>query len=166
MVGGPGVAVQQFARGLIRNRHFAPIDVERVDVGAERDPEGVAIAPQLVALPGPAPLADLVHATRLSQQLDFLIEGWVGVWFAGEDEVPVLRQDQLAERLMAVEIIPQQGHAACREGFGVALEPALGHPQLTILLLATILRPHEFRLQGDDPGLAGATSNGATSEWL
>lgn len=45
----------------------------------------------------------------------------------------VLGQHHLTERLMAVEIIAQQGQRTGWEAAGVALQPPLGRPQLTIL---------------------------------
>lgn len=61
----------------------------------------------------------------------------MGIRFAGENEMTVLRQEQLAERLMAIQIVTQQGQGAGRKAVGVPPEPPFGSPQLTILLFAT-----------------------------
>jgi len=73
MIRRPGVAIQEFAGGLICDRHFAPIDVQGLGIRPQGHPRGVAIAPNFVLLAVPVALGDFLHAAGLRQEFDLLI---------------------------------------------------------------------------------------------
>ena len=155
MVGGPGVAIEHFAGDCIGNRHLAPVDVQRLGVGPQGHPGGVAVVPDLLLAIVPLLLGQFMHAADLAQQCDFLIQRRMRIRLAGERKVALVADQQRAEGLMTVEIIAQERHRTRRKMPGIAFKPAFGGPQFAVLLLTTILRTDKLRLQRHHPVLAG-----------
>jgi hypothetical protein len=72
-----------------------------------------------------------------------------------QDEVEALLQGERAERLLALEIITQQGHGMRGERRGMVAEPTCAGGLLTILCVMPILRHDICRWQGKHVGGVG-----------
>ena len=73
------------------------------------------------------------------QQRQFGIEGDVRVGLAGQDKVHLVVQQQLADRLVRVQIIGQDAHAPGCKMPGMLRDPTLDGLLLTVLLFSPIL---------------------------
>jgi len=82
------------------------------------------------------------------------IQGRVGIGLADQDKMEPLADEGLAQRLFAIEVIPEEGHAQRPVSRPIRGQPAFGRGVLAVLLRMAILRGDEFRLQGDDPRIA------------
>lgn len=105
MVGDEGVAIEQFPSLFIDDNDFTPVDQQSIITGTEGQVVEIAIGhPDIVAT---IPLAH--HAARHGldafEQLNFLIQGWVGIRQADKQKVEVVRQTEFTGRLLAVEVI-------------------------------------------------------------
>jgi hypothetical protein len=74
----------------------------------------------------------------------------MGARLTDEDERAALRQDLLAERLMAVQIIAQHGGAPRCQLRPPALQPTRACLELAVLFGLSVLRHDELRGQGQD----------------
>ena len=84
---------------------------------------------------------------------------------ADEDEFTPLCQDPLAKRLVAIQIVTQQGRAPRREWPAPALQPARAGSELAVLFRLAVLRRDEFRRQGETAFCPGATITGVRAVW-
>ena len=73
---------------------------------------------------------------------------------------------QLTERLIAVQVVGQQGHSLTSEVHGIAFHPPFGGIALAILLHGAILRDDELWLQDQYFARSGITSAGMSTVWL
>ena len=81
----------------------------------------------------------------------------MGVGLAHNHEVEPMLAHQRPKRLMAGEVITQEGPAMRRPLFGVFAYPALARPPLTVLFVMAVLRHDGLGGQGDT--LGGAWAN-------
>ena len=104
-----------------------------------------------------AQLLDLAHTVRqFTQQGNLLIERRMGIRLAREDKVTVLGQEVFTKRLVAVQIVAQQGQLTGGTLAGVTAHPACGGRQFTVLFLRTILWRHELRCEHYNARIARA----------
>lgn len=84
----------------------------------------------------------------------------MGVLLARQHEMQFVVQEKLTSRLMTMQIISQHRHTASGKTLCMTLYPALDRFLLAILLVMTILRSDEFRLQREDFFFPWCTQHG------
>src|SRR4051812_50094446 len=80
---------------------------------------------------------------------------------AGEQEMPALLKHRLAHRLAGTEIVAEVDRVQSFVAGAVPLEPAPHGAALAVLLVGTVLRPDELRLERDHRGTARGHDGGA-----
>ncbi len=86
----------------------------------------------------------------------------MGRWQADEQKRTALREHLLAKRLMAVQIVAQQGRAPGRDPRPPLLEPTGGCSEFTVLFRVPVLRTDERRRQREHrPLVRGRRSPGS-----
>lgn len=136
MGSGPGIVEQHFAI-LGRGDEFAPVDHQDIVAVAQGHLIDIAVSV------GEMLLADAAHAGEAGvagEVGDPFVQGGMGVWLAGEDEVGMVFKYLLTERLMAVQVVAQESDAPCRVMRTPLKNPAPACGQFTILLGMAILR--------------------------
>src|SRR4051812_12365107 len=73
---------------------------------------------------------------------------------AGEQEVPALLTHRLADRLAGIKIVAEIDRVQPFVAGAMALEPAPHGAALAVLLVVTVLRPDELRLERHPLGMA------------
>ena len=94
---------------------------------------------------------------------EVLLDGLMRCGLAGEQEVPALLKHRLAHRLAGMEIVAEVDRVQSFVAGAVPLEPAPHGAALAVLLVVTVLRHDEFRLQRHHP--VGATTVADTIAW-
>ena len=122
MIGGPTVVVENIATVLMGNGQLTPVDPQGVISAAQRD----IIDP----------------AQRYSSTCESGL--------AHKEEVLVVGDDLLTERLIAEQVISQVGDGVWREQMRPLVQPALAGIALTILLVTPVLRGDHLGKAGQD----------------
>jgi hypothetical protein len=151
---GPGIAVEHVALGIGRGQ-LAPADFQGIVAVAQRQivEPAIGIGQTLRAVPtGLDPGGHLAGALEIGHPL---IEQRMGARLTDEDELAALRQDLLAERLMAVQVVTQHGGAPRFQLRTPALQPTRACIELAVLFGLSVLRHDELRGQGQDRLLSG-----------
>ena len=145
------VLIQDFTCSFLRDDQFQPINLQSIAAIAQGNLIGKTILLNFAMLAIPMPLCDFFYTIVLVQESDPLIQAWVRLGFAGKDEKLVIGFDnQLAQRLIGIQIIAQVSHSMVRKMPMLLRQPALCGYAFTILLLATILRNNKLRWQGQN----------------
>jgi hypothetical protein len=95
------------------------------------------------------------------QKLDLFVQCLVRVCFADHDEMQLVLLQQLTQRLVAVQIIGQEGHLPRGKSLCIAFYPALDGLLLAVLPIMSILQRLEFRIQGDHMFLSRRDQQGS-----
>ena len=79
------------------------------------------------------------------QEVDPVVEGFVGIGFADVDKMKAIEQGLSAEGLVGVNVIAEQGGLQPGVERGVFVQPAFGGGDFTVLFGVAILGRHKLR---------------------
>ena len=160
MIGDKMVVRELFTRGGTHDHELEPIDRHGIVTTAQQPVIAIPIPHHVreAAMPTAAfKLGDTVVGVPKRQPL---IERGMGVGLAHQDAVKALLAGSGTKRLLAGEIIAEQGHLRRRHGWGMGGQPPFARCLCAVLLVMPVLR-HDVRGgQGDDGGASWAHDDG------
>ena len=167
MIGDPGVVIEDLARLAVDDGKFEPVrkkGVVRVAKGKiGHEAEGPVFPDDLgdpfalglsLALPEEDAVGSDLSGT--GEVIDPLGGRGVGRRLAGEKEMESGRPRLLAEELVGIEIVSQEGDSPRGVVAPPGVEPPRGRPDLAVLLFPTVLPDDELRRKRDHPRLSGS----------
>ena len=149
-VGDEAVAVGDGAGGVDDLDH-EPVDGQGVGIAAQRD----VAQPAVAVVETLAPPLDCAGQRREIDAGEVFLDRLMGRRLAHEQEVSVHRPHRLADRLAGEQVIAEIDRLQPGIAPAMALQPAPDRPAFTVLLLVTVLRHDEFRLQRHHPVVVG-----------
>jgi len=156
VTGDPGIMVDLFAGIPTHDGDLAPVHAQGFGSGFDRYLLHPAIGPLFAVAARPATGGHGLHSTFDSgQKLNLLIQGLVRILFAGHNEMHLVFGQQFTKRLMTMQIIAHGRHLPGLKPFGIALHPTFDGLLLAVLLVVSILRGDELRLQSKHMLLSG-----------
>jgi hypothetical protein len=144
VIGDKGIVIQLFARFGIDHGHLDPIDQSRVLPGLQQDIIDEALEGHFRHAPLPATLFMVGDGTLDLPKGQAFIQLRMRVRLPHQDKVETLLESQRTKRLLAVEIIAQQGHVMWNQGRSMLRHPPFACGLLTVLFVMTILRHDVF----------------------
>ena len=150
VIGDKGVVVELCGRFGIDYGHLDPIDRERVLTVLQQDLIDEAIDGHFRQTPFPTPLFTLGDGTLGLPKGQAFIQLGMRIRLTHQDKVETLVERQRTKRLLAVEIIAQQGHVMRHQCRRMLCNPTFACSLLTVLFPMTILRHDVFGGEGDD----------------
>ena len=149
MVGGKGIVVELFAGFGVGDGYFAPIDQQGILAAPEGDILNKTTGDDFGEPSVEMSRGQFINVVAGGQGAAPFIQDFVAIRLADKDEVELLVQEQLAQRLIAVQIIAQQRHLTRLELISLTFDPPFSRHPFAVLLPGSILRGDVLRGQAN-----------------
>ncbi len=167
MIGDPGMVIEGLARLLVGDGELKPVRQESVVGVPEREighkakrpafPDDLgnpfALGLSLAFGDDDAVGSDLSGAGEV---VDPLVGRWMGDRLAGKEKMESGCLRLLAEGLVGIEIVPQEGAVPVGIMGAPGVDPARSRPDLAVLLFPPVLPDNKLWRERHDPGLSGS----------
>lgn len=134
---------------------FAPVHQQGIVAIAERYLVNIAVAFSQALLAVPTAFLKYLDFAGAGKIFHPFVQQGMGIGFTDKEEVHLLLPDRLTKRLVAIQVIAQQGNAPGCVMAAPGSQPTLCRRQLAILFLLAILCANKLRRQWHHAALPG-----------